>query len=120
MNRKIIDNIMKYKYLPLPKFQKKFVNSFTGDIVQLSKFQNLHLIICPSFVQNNNMSLYDKEASEKINNAFKLAEVVKEFIMYHNPQKYSDFTKIENRRDSNRATVDMGNGLFITFKGLNI
>ena len=119
-NTAFIEKIKHFESLPLPKMQKHFVKQFDGDIVKVSKFQNLNTIISPSFSQVGNISLYDKQASEKMTNAFRLAEVVKEFILLYNPQKRSYFTKEFNKRDSNRATVDLGNGLLLNFKGFNL
>jgi UDP-N-acetylenolpyruvoylglucosamine reductase len=82
----------------------------------MSKMSCLEVVINPSLNGKTN----DKETVEKTLNAFKLAEAVKEFIMWHNPQKLSYYTNEVNRRNCNRATVDMGNNLLISFSGFNL
>jgi len=113
---KHIEKIKLFKVLPLPKMQRYFVQTFDGNIIKLSKLKYLDSVINPCFKKN----VHDKEQVEKMLNACKLADAVKEFIMWYNPQKLSYFSNKINRRDSDRATVDLGNGLLISFKGFNL
>ena len=89
----------------LPAIQSNFISKFDGTLKSVLSFEHLHLVLNPTFTAHyffvsgtsdedtvttkdtdGSFAYWGNQTNEQMDNAYKLANEVRQFILNHNPQ----------------------------------